>query len=216
MRDIVKLTVILTVFSAVAAAAIAAVYSATKEKIAAQEAADREIALGSVFPEGTQIQPQQGSDSLPPVYWEGIKEGKRIGLAFQIERRGYSSTVKFIIAVDEEGSILGLTVLSQNETPGLGSRMQEVLSKSTLWTAWRRTEKKGTPWFTGQFKGLSAINPIAIYKSGEWHTLDENSRAGFRSRNAISAITGATISTKAVAGGIESEIAKYLNAIEKE
>ena len=68
--------------------------------------------------------------------------------------------------------ITGIKVASQQETPGLGTRIEEL----------RRGEKE--PWFQSQFRGKGAEAAIKLVRGG--------------GPDGIEAITGATISSRAV------------------
>lgn len=215
MLDTLKLTFSLLIVSAVAGLAIAITYKQTAEKIEYQKILAEQQALTVVFPEGTGIKKQDATSSLPDPYWVGEKEGAIIGYAFKGSSKGYSSDIEFIVAVNPEGTILGLTVLSQEETPGLGTRVQEVVSKKYLWNGLFGKEEKDTPWFTKQFKGIKVTKDIAIDKSSEWHITDDKGKNALLSNNKITAITGATISTQAMCKGIKQYAYKYLSALKK-
>ena len=214
MLDILKLTFALLIVSAAAGLAIAITYKQTAEKIEYQKFLAEQQALTVVFPEGIDIKKQDAISSLPDPYWVGEKEGTIIGYAFKGSSKGYSSDIEFIVAVDPEGTILGLTVLSQEETPGLGTRVQEVVSKKYLWNGLFSKKEKDTPWFTKQFKGINVTKDIAIYKSSEWHIITGESKKDLLNNNKITAITGATISTQAVCKGIKKCAYKYLPVLD--
>ena len=215
MVDILKLTFALLIVSAAAGLAIAITYKQTAEKIEYQKILAEQQALTVVFPEGTDIKKEDATSSLPDPYWVGEKEGAIIGYAFKGSSKGYSSDIEFIVAVNLEGTILGLTVLSQEETPGLGTRVQEVVSKKYIWNGLFSEKEKDTPWFTKQFKGIDVTKGIGIDKSSEWHITDDKSKKALLNNNKVTAITGATISTEAVCKGIKQYAYKYLSALKK-
>ena len=55
------------------------------------------------------------------------------GYTFTAYGKGYSSTIETIVGVDPDGSICGIKIVDQKETPGLGAKVQEVSSQNTLW-----------------------------------------------------------------------------------
>ncbi|MDR2728599.1 MAG: FMN-binding protein, partial [Chitinispirillales bacterium] len=165
-------------------------------------------------PEGVSIEEHTGSGNLPEKYWSASKDNEVIGYAFKISGQGYAGDIKFMVSSDLDGKILGMTVLEHNETPGLGSRVTEIASNKYIWYPVGSSEKS-KPWFTEQFEGLSALKPIGIDKSGEWHKLDASKRAELQSKNYVTAITGSTISTAAVTKGIEQEAAGYVKALKE-
>jgi electron transport complex protein RnfG len=209
--DLLKLTVILCVITAFAGLAIALTYSKTAPKIAEQKRIEQQAGLEAVFPEGTEIEEREGGGNLPEKYWVCRDSGIVAGYAFEVSHRGYSSAIKSLVGVDTNGSILGIRVLSQEETPGLGTRVAESASKDFVWTSLFRKRRQEEPWFQRQFRGLSVESPIVIKtKCAEWHVRGDDDRSALRGENAVTAITGATISTKAVVTAIESNIPRYL------
>ncbi len=215
MTDIIKLTVVLTVTGVAAAVLIAFTNSKTEAKIRDQAIQAQTSALENIMPPGVTITEMNGAaeKGLPPQYWTGIN-GTDTSYAFKAGSFGYSSTIYFLVCVSSDGKIQGMSILEQNETPGLGTRVQEVISNKYLWNGLFAKKEASSPWFTDQFKGVNIFKPVTIEKSyGEWHKVDENSRKKLLESNAVTAITGATVSTRAVVSGIESQAKKYLNAI---
>ena len=82
--------------------------------------------------------------------------------------------------------MFGLRVLNQKETPGLGTKIAE--------------EK-----FTGQFKGLSIEPKIAYVKNKKPEKPNE-----------IQAVTGATISSRAVVNAVNARVAAVLDILKEE
>src|SRR3989339_4208 len=59
-------------------------------------------------------------------YTEGLDENKRIiGYILIIKTEGYSGQIDAIFGVDNKFKITGIKIISQNETPGVGSRIEE-------------------------------------------------------------------------------------------
>ncbi len=176
MKDIVKLGWILMLITALAAAGLAAVYSVTHPRILEQKKAATERALTIALPmaEKEAIEPAQNSTDLQ--YYRAYKSEEKdslVGYAFVAKGQGYSSVIETMVGVDTTGVILGMKVMSQTETPGLGTKIEQV--------------KYGeeTPWFPRQFVGKEA-NSVAVDKDG----------------GEIKSITGATISSRAVASSV--------------
>ena len=123
-----------------------------------------------------------------------------IGYAALGEAQGYSSTIKVIVGLDPElKEVLGIKVLFQQETPGLGTRIIEVATTKTLWNmffgekAAVPEEVSLTPWFQEQFRD-KALNQLTVVRESD--------------PTKIQAITGATISTKAVVASVENGVKK--------
>jgi hypothetical protein len=95
----------------------------------------------------------------------------------------------------------------------LGSRANEIASTKYIWFP-VGGDDNAKPWFTEQFEGISSLKPINVDKSAaEWHRLDEPARASLRDKNAISAITGSTITTVAFTRAIEQKVSVYLEEL---
>lgn len=216
MGDILKLGIVLFIVAMAAGFAIALTNNYTKDKIAEQEFLAQQEALKTVFGDGIAIEEKEPSQSIPFTYWIGRKNDSIVGYSFECASRGYSGDIRFIVGVDENGTILGLTVLSQQETPGLGDRVEEVVSKKYLWNGLFAKKDFDTPWFTKQFKGLKADDKIGIDKSAEWHTLSPEQRQALKTKNTVTAITGATISTRAVTNALAKQASENLSLIVKE
>ncbi len=214
--EVLKLAVVLTIVALFAGLAIGLTYSQTEDQIAFQEQKAREEALAAVFPEGASIEKHQGGDRLPTPYWTARKDDQFVGYAFMDSARGYANYIKVVVGVDASGTIIGLTVLSQEETPGLGSRVLETTSPYYVWNGLFAEREKVLPWFTSQFHGLDVREPIGIEKGTEWHALSEQKREELEKRNEVTAIAGATISTRAVIDGVRAHIPEYISAISEQ
>jgi len=139
-------------------------------------------------------------------YWVAEKkeeEKTKKAYAFKTASPGYSGDIESMVGVDEEGVILGLSILKQTETPGLGARSEEVATSVTFLDALRGKKAPAGeithPWFQYQFQGLSLKQPVAIAQKGDWTpALKEE----LNRENSITAITGATITGRAVITGL--------------
>ncbi len=153
------------------------------------------------------------------AYWEGEKEVEAEGVkrnergfAFIATAPGYADRIDTMVGVDESGVILGISIIGQSETPGLGARCVEVAATETLWDVLRGVPEKGgdvTPWFQKQFRGLSAVSGISILKMGDWGPAIAGE---LREKNAITALTGATITSEAVVKSIRGGIDMLVTA----
>ena len=68
------------------------------------------------------------------------------------------------------------------------------------------------PWFQQQFEGLNLKDKIRILKKGDWNP---ELKESFLKENAITSITGATITSKAVITSLQDGINRLHRAIEK-
>ena len=176
MKDVFKLGLILLLVTAVAATGLAAVYSITKPRIELQKKLALERGLSIALPSAHKnaIFPVVENDQT--LYYKGYSDpdsSELVGYAFVAYGVGYSSTIETMVGIDPKGIIIGMTVLSQVETPGLGTKIEET----------KYGEDK--PWFQLQFVNKIA-NDVAVDKDG----------------GDIQSITGATISSRAVTQSI--------------
>ncbi len=173
MRDILKLASALTLITVIAAGALGKVYLLTKDRIAEVERQRELNAMKTALPSASAFEPDTTGDGF--VYYFGFadsaKTGEPVGYVALALGKGYSSTIRTMVGVDPEMVITGIKVASQQETPGLGTRIEEV----------RRGEDE--PWFQGQFKGKTEA-VVKLLRGG--------------GPRGIESITGATISSRAV------------------
>jgi electron transport complex protein RnfG len=184
MRDIAKQGGLLMLITAIASTAIAGIYHVTKPRIEAQKALELERALTIALPAAPReaIFPVKMDDDI--LYYVGYKTPEReelIGYAFISHGSGYSSVIETMVGVDSLGNILGMKVLNQVETPGLGTRVEEI------------KHGEDAPWFTEQFLGRPA-GQVAVDKDG----------------GDIQSITGATISSRALVKSVVAAYDKLL------
>jgi electron transport complex protein RnfG len=213
--DIIKLILALTITSVIAGLAIGIANGKTAGRIAELELQTKQAAIEAVFPAGVEIKEMKdkGQGEAPDLYWIAFEGDKLIAYAFEMAGRGYAGDIKFMVGVEVDGKILGITVIDHNETPGLGSRVNEVVSTKYIWYPVGK-EEKTKPWFTGQFEGLSSLKPISVDRNaGEWHKLNEQARNDLKNKNAVTAITGSTITTVAFTKTIEQKTGEYIKAL---
>jgi Na+-translocating ferredoxin:NAD+ oxidoreductase subunit G len=128
--------------------------------------------LENIFPEMSQYE-------LEGEVYIIYQDNEKAGYAFIASGSGYGGDIDILVGLDSGFEIKGVSILSQTETPGLGSRITESL-------------------FTDQFKGLS-LSDIALKSEG----------------GKIDAITGATISSRAVVNAIKEKMVEIIDTLEK-
>ena len=178
MRDIVKLGVILMFYSLVAGTALALVNLNSLPLIEKNRVEAENNARAEVLP-GMSGGYDMSDGDREFTYWTGYSDTEKAqpgGYIFIARGKGYSSTVETMVGVGRDGAITGLKVLFQQETPGLGARVSEIL------------HGESEPWFTRQFIGAADETAVMIRPDG----------------GNIDAITGATVTSRAVAASISS------------
>ena len=174
MREMLRLLVVIAVFSAVSGGLLAAIQSGTKERIEYQQLK---------FVKGPTIQQiLEGCSNDPLVdrfklsdgkeertFFVGVFDGNANTVALETFGKGYGGDIGVIIAINvENDEIVGIGVTTHSETPGLGSRA------------------KTDPGFSEQFKGLPIKEPFKVKADGG--QIDAVSGATFSSRGVCSAV----------------------------
>ena len=109
------------------------------------------------------------------------QNGKLGGIVLMpVTVEGYSGPIKMAIGIKRDGRISGVTILSHQETPGLGAAI----------------DPSRSDWLQ-QFRGQSLEQPA----SAEWKLARQGGR--------FDAISGATISSAAVLDAVRSALAFY-------
>lgn len=152
----------------------------TRDVIADKQAEDLLISLNEVVPAEyydndllTHPLSIKGPGNIPVTVYRGTRGMKVTALAWQITAQGYAGEIHLLIGLDAGGTILGVRVLSHQETPGLGDRI----------------EVKKDDWILG-FNGLSLGNPPVE----QWKVKKDGGR--------FDAFSGATITPRGVVKAI--------------
>lgn len=177
MKEILKLGGILLLVTAIAGAALSMVNAITKPRIEEQRRLVTERALTSALPSADKnaIVPIKQDDEINYyIGYEDTSKTEVVGYAFVAKGAGYSSIIETMVGVDTTGAILGLTVMHQVETPGLGTKIEEI------------RYGESSPYFLDQFIDRTSEG-LAVDKDG----------------GEIKSITGATISSRAVTNSIK-------------
>ena len=179
MGYIIRLAIILMVVGSISAGGLALLNTKTAPIIAEYKRMVQEQARLEVMPDAEfGVFVLKDSSSSMPYYaaYADSNAAELVGYVFTASGAGYSSTIQTVVGVDTNWNITGIKVTFQQETPGLGSKSTEV----------RYGEKDS--WFQRQFKGKPATNIMVDKDGGE-----------------IVAITGATITSRAITDSIREE-----------
>src|SRR3990172_1565686 len=113
MRDFTKMILVLFIVCGLAAGSLAVVNAVTKEPIASYQKRQRDAALREVSADADEFK-----NVLPDTVWEVFRNGQIAGHVFLTEVQGYSGVITLMFAIDSDGAVTGLRVLSHTETPG--------------------------------------------------------------------------------------------------
>ncbi len=188
-----KYAATLAIICLAASGLLSVAFNITQPKILQQQLLEEANSLKEVYPAASEFEPVKEGDSV--IYYKALDEDKALlGYVFKASRKGYSSVIETIAGMDTKGVITRIKVLSQNETPGLGSKINEVVSKETLWDALlKKVKAQATPrpWFEECFSGKNAADLS----------------------QAVDTITGATISSKAVIDSVQQKAREILEKV---
>ena len=180
MRNILKLSASLLIIAAISGTILGIIYTVTKEPIAKRVKLEEEKALKDIFPEATRFNLTTGKDNH--IYYEVYTKNKLIGYAIDASGKGFGSTIKIKVGMNLNKTIKAIRITSQNETPGLGTRVE------------------GTK-FTDQFVNKT-LKQVLLKKDSSKGTID--------------ALTGATISSRAVSEAVQKSITEFLKIERKQ
>lgn len=137
------------------------------------------------------------------------RDGAPAGFLVEGEARGYKNRIRFFVALDTSWTVRGVRVVEHEEDPGLGAEV-------------------ATPWFQGQFSGRrfrdlpaldvtrdpmpedwrAALRDLGRLSPTAWQQRHGAARARERARP-IYAVTGATISSRAMTQGVRGTILHF-------
>jgi len=122
MKQAVRYGFILGIICFLASAVLAIVDAVTEPNIKIQQAKEEKAALEEVFPEAAIFKPRLSQEEV--LYFLAYdKDNKLLGFVIKAQAKGYSSEIETLVGLNLNLKIKQVKVLSQNETPGLGSRI---------------------------------------------------------------------------------------------
>ncbi len=184
MNKIVKNTLILTMITLVAGLGLGLVYEVTKAPIAqAQETAKKE-AWQMVFPEAdindfeqVELDEKAAGKALADMGVNGtIDEACTVGdmgyVVTATDKDGFGGSITVTVGITSDGTVNGVSILSINETAGLGMKAAE-------------------PAFYGQYEGKQTEKFVVSKDGGEGEPIDALSGATITSRSVTGAVNAA-------------------------
>ena len=112
---VARLALTLLIISAVMAAALAGVNAVTAPIIADLKAEKTQAAIELVLPGGGSEVEAPAVDLVSKVY-----QGEN-GYAVEVGPGGFDNTITMMVGIDNEGKVLGISIVSHTETAGLGA-----------------------------------------------------------------------------------------------
>jgi electron transport complex protein RnfG len=181
MREMFKLFIVVTLFSAISGGLLAMVKSSTQERIELQQLTYVKGPAISQILEGCTNNPLEDRFKLKDGdrdidFFIGEFDGKRNTVVFENSGKGFGGAIGVMVAIDmEKDQIRGIGITTHSETPGVGSRV------------------KTDPSFGRQFKGMSVDADFKVKAEG----------------GDIDAVSGATVSSKGVSDTVVESVEIY-------
>jgi len=178
----VRMVVVLTTVSLLAAAFLAGVNLLTRERIAFNKQKEIEAAIGRVIP-GARSSRKVYEERGFSVYAGTDESGDLLGWAVESAASGFQDNILFLVGADAAlERIRRLYILEQKETPGLGAKITDEKTFLQFW------------------EGKDMNLPLALRKPPVGK--DDLGPAE------VNTITGATISSEAVLSGVAVSLDK--------
>jgi len=211
MKQIFHYGLVLFIIAGAAAMGLYGVNKATAAKV--KEAERKALAEGQnfAFPEGKSFSEPKTFQlhGKNETYYEVFDNNKKlIGYELLYSVQGYQSVIKVLSGITPNGKIRAIRVLSQAETPGLGAEVDAIPSSETLFQVVAglfgkkkpETKKQLVPAFQAQFdnKDLKDLKVVKI-KTDKY----------------IEAISGSTITSKAVTRAVREPAEAFVETVIK-
>ena len=187
MREMIKLFIAVTLFSAFAGGLLAAVRVGTFERIEYQKLKFVKGPTILQILDGCSNDPladrfKISDGGIERDFYIGEFDGKKNTVAFESFGKGFGGDIGVIVAINlENDEIVGVGVTTHSETPGIGARA------------------KTEPTFSAQFKDMLIKEPFKVKTDG----------------GKIDALSGATVTSRGVCAALD-DLAKIYARLKNE
>ncbi|MBE5843755.1 MAG: RnfABCDGE type electron transport complex subunit G [Butyrivibrio sp.] len=195
-KTMFKNALVLFVITLVAGVSLGFVYQVTKEPIAYQEELAQIKANQAVFPDAANFEDMETDEGKAASILAGADYGKitinsvkkavdesgnGLGYVIQVSSGGYGDKIVFTVGITNDSQVNGISLISINETPGLGMNAEKVI----------------VPQFNGKPAGKFQVTKNAASSDSD-----------------IEAISGATITSKAITFGVNAAVEYFQSALQ--
>jgi len=197
MKDILKLCLSLGIICTIAGASLSYVNKITLEPRAAAEQTVLNRNLKLVLPPETDSTSQEYTVNGVKFFRALDQNGRLLAYAAEgASNKGFGGEVRVLVGISPAGEILGIIVSRHSETPGLGTQVTDRKTTQSFWYT-----------ITGRAK-VDAFPPNACLDSYTGKNLASTFSFG-AGANQVLAISGATISSKAVLAAVNAVTAAW-------
>ena len=125
-----NMVIVLGSITLVASAAVGGIYRLTKEPIEAAQIKKVNDAIAQVMPEFDNTPSEEAiekeADGETVKIYPATKEGLPVGYAIEtFSKNGFGGKISLMVGFLPDGTIKDISVISHNETPGLGDKIQK-------------------------------------------------------------------------------------------
>ena len=133
----------------VCAAILGGIYALTYEPIRVANENILKASLAEVLPEGVEIGSLETfeSEGQSFEYYPAVQDGENVAYAVKSSTIGFGGPLSLMVGVLKDGTVFNTSVLTCNETPGLGAKCKE-------------------PAFRKQFQGFGPEKSLKVSKDG--------------------------------------------------
>ncbi len=199
-------TFVLGIFTALvgllAAVLLAFFAKITAQPIAEANAANAMQSLKAVLPEFNRT----AAITIDEIDFCGaFADKKLVAIAASTVSKGYGGDIKTLVGLNPDGTVRTVVITENNETPGLGSNVCERKIKKTLSSLFKKSDNN------------SALPPNKIldYYSGKSLSPNDPAWKVAKDGGDCPYITGATVSSRAVAEAVYKVLSVYTQNCEK-
>jgi len=204
MPEFVKFPLVLLCVTVASAVVLSSIYNVAAPRIEQRklqiEKAAEKVAFPGAEKTAERTVPDPENPSRRISYKEVFSGGKVVGYLIKGAAPGYSSTIEVLVGVNKDFVIQGVKILFEQETPGLGTRIEEVPVEITwlgiLSGRKTRPSEEKEPWFPAQYRGLR-LEEVRLRSEG----------------GKVDAITGATVSSRAVTKAVRNALERLKRAL---
>ncbi len=118
MREILRLSITLAVIAILSASLLTGMESITEPIIRERRHEEFLKTLQDFFPEVDDYETEEIEGDQYNIIYDSDDE--IIGIMAATETTGYGGTINYYLAVNREGEIIGIRIISHSETPGIG------------------------------------------------------------------------------------------------
>ena len=165
----------------VCAAILGGIYALTYEPIRVANENILKASLAEVLPEGVEIGGLETfeSEGQSFEYYPAVQDGENVAYAVKSSTIGFGGPLSLMVGVLKDGTVFNTSVLTCNETPGLGAKCKE-------------------PAFRTQFQGFGPEKSLKVSKDGG--DVDAITASTITSRAYALAVSNAVAVVKNLAG----------------